>query len=681
MAEKRWEIVAGDCLETLKTLADCSVDSVVTDPPYGLKFMSKAWDCSVPSVDVWRECLRVLKPGGHILAFAGTRTQHRMACAIEDAGFEIRDMIAWVYGCLSDDTEVLTNKGWVPYHKAKQMEILAYDVKKDVYKWEVPTRWHEYSVESDTAYRICGDHTDQVVSRGHRCLVERGGVLAFVPAEELAELEYMPALQDDFLGVPKKYAEILRASMQRLLPGERMGETRAQKPCRVDRSEHCKLPPENERAEQPSMEGWSDLLPQAWELQASKIRPLPSRVYSDGAQGWVCNGAPASCSKSDRQAVDSVGSSTSQKSRPAGQFPFKFGIIRQQSRPQTIRTRTSYQSHMARVERVTYSGVFWCPTVSTGAFVARRNGKVFLTGNSGFPKSLDVSKAIDKAAGAERDVVGVAGKSGSKRSCMAGDFAGGEYMATAPATEAAHQWQGWGTALKPSLEPITVARKPLIGTVADNVMRYGTGALNVDGCRVGDEVRQAAFTSLAPCHGNSLGKPGTAEARRGTQGDPKTYNGRWPANLIHDGSDEVVSLFPVTGPSKAAPRGGTNPNPMDWGNGRTDGDICKGHDDTGGSAARFFYCAKASKRDRDDGCESNNHPTVKPTDLMRYLVRLVTPPGGLVLDPFAGTGSTGRGAILEGFCFLGCEIDASYAEIARLRIEAVTKEMRQPELF
>ena len=98
-------------------------------------------------------------------------------------------------------------------------------------------------------------------------------------------------------------------------------------------------------------------------------------------------------------------------------------------------------------------------------------------------------------------------------------------------------------------------------------------------------------------------------------------------------------------------------------------------------AARFFYCSKASKRDRDDGCESNNHPTVKPTDLMRYLCRLVTPPGGLVLDPFAGTGSTGRGAILEGFCFLGCEIDASYAEIARLRIEAVTKEMRQSELF
>jgi hypothetical protein len=163
---------------------------------------------------------------------------------------------------------------------------------------------------------------------------------------------------------------------------------------------------------------------------------------------------------------------------------------------------------------------------------------------------------------------------------------------TAPATPAAQQWQGWGTALKPALEPITVARRPLTGTVATNVLKHSTGAINVDGCRVGDRT------------------------------------GRWPANLIHDGSDEPCALL--------------------------------------GDAARFFYCAKASKADRGEG---NSHPTVKPTELMRYLCRLVTPPGGVVLDPFMGSGSTGKAAVLEGFKFIGIEREAEYLEIARGRIE------------
>ena len=328
------ELLLGDCLDRLRELPDCSVDACVTDPPYGLSFMGKAWDYDVPTVDVWREVLRVLKPGGHLLAFAGTRTQHRMAVQIEDAGFEIRDLIAWVYG-------------------------------------------------------------------------------------------------------------------------------------------------------------------------------------------------------------------------------------------------------------------------------------------SGFPKSLDVSKAIDKAAGAEREVVGIAGRSGSARACMAGDFAGGEYHATAPATPAAQQWAGWGTALKPALEPITVARKPLTGTVAANVLEHGTGAINVDGCRVGTEQLPAM----------NAGQPRIGTFERGVMVTPERV-GRWPANLIHDGSDEPCALL--------------------------------------GDAARFFYCAKASKADRGDG---NTHPTVKPTELMRYLCRLVTPPGGVVLDPFMGSGSTGKAAALEGFRFIGIEREAEYLDIARGRIE------------
>jgi DNA modification methylase len=421
----------GDCLEILRAMPDASVDAVVTDPPYGLSFMGKKWDYDVPSEDIWRECLRVLKPGGHLLAFAGTRTQHRMAVRIEDAGFEIRDMIAWVYG-------------------------------------------------------------------------------------------------------------------------------------------------------------------------------------------------------------------------------------------------------------------------------------------SGFPKSLDVSKAIDKAEGAQREVVGP-----NKFSALNGKANLNTYGTatrpdeTAPATASARQWQGWGTALKPALEPITLARKPLEGTVAANVLAHGTGGLNVDGCRVASSDQIAAVTGKATLCGTRDGydrpwkhDPAALAARqeRANAAIEKANTlGRWPANLIHDGSDEVVGLFPERDGSKPGTR---------YNGPKFDGDVYNasstaqkefGYGDSG-SAARFFYCAKASKADRDEGCEAleerksgmsngaqlngegydkgqdiglnrvisrrNNHPTVKPTALMRYLCRLVTPPGGVVLDPFMGSGSTGKAAILEGFQFVGIEREEEYIKIAKARIDS-----------
>jgi hypothetical protein len=225
---------------------------------------------------------------------------------------------------------------------------------------------------------------------------------------------------------------------------------------------------------------------------------------------------------------------------------------------------------------------------------------------------------------------------------------------TAPATPAARQWAGWGTALKPALEPITVARKPLIGTVVENVLAHGTGALNVDGCRVpgaleGDPMRFAKTDG-----GEFVLKFDKAPTVR--------TEGRWPANLIHDGSEEVVGLFPQTGVSNGQ-RVAKSLNAFSM---KAQPDIDTGYGDSG-SAARFFYCAKASKRDRDEG---NNHPTVKPTDLMRYLCRLVTPPGGTVLDPFMGSGSTGKAAMLEGFDFIGIERDPEYVKIAEARIGA-----------
>ena len=374
-------LMNSDCLQSLAVVPDNSVDAVVTDPPYGLSFMGKKWDYDVPSVEIWAECLRVLKPGGHLLAFAGTRTQHRMAVRIEDAGFEIRDMIAWVYG-------------------------------------------------------------------------------------------------------------------------------------------------------------------------------------------------------------------------------------------------------------------------------------------SGFPKSLDVSKAIDKAAGAEREVLGelVNRSSFDPGGEGGGGFQRGTIQITAPATEAARQWQGWGTALKPALEPITVARKPLVGTVAANVLAHGTGALNVDGCRVGEF--QNTTPSGVDRRNAKLAEMGyRPSAYQMGEKAPTSPPGRWPANLIHDGSGEVLAGFPETKSGGYPPEGGQRSRVSTCGKPTARGE--QKFTSSEGSAARFFYCAKASKKDRGDG---NSHPTVKPTDLMAYLCRLVTPPGGVVLDPFMGSGSTGKAARAEGFNFIGIERDPDYFKIAQSRI-------------
>jgi DNA modification methylase len=349
----RAKVLLGDCRELLRDLPDECIDAIVTDPPYELGFMGKRWDASgiAYNVDVWRECLRVLKPGGHLLAFGGTRTYHRMACAIEDAGFEVRDSIHWIYG-------------------------------------------------------------------------------------------------------------------------------------------------------------------------------------------------------------------------------------------------------------------------------------------SGFPKSLDVSKAIDKAAGAEREVgqrklTGTARIKGGQGGATSGDpsrlYATNEIRdtlpITAPATDAARQWQGWGTALKPAHEPIVVARKPLDGTVSENVLAHGTGAINVDACRVGTS--GGGWNGLGDTPRNAYGlgwKP---------DGIQRSVNGRWPANIV------------------------------------LDEDAGRELDEQSGGASRFFYCAKASKSERGEG---NTHPTVKPVSLMRWLVRLVTPPNGIVLDPFTGSGTTGVASVLESFQFIGCEQSEEYANIANSRI-------------
>ena len=416
-------LMLGNCLDRLKDLDDNSVDSIVTDPPYGIDFMGKKWDYDVPSTEIWEQALRVLKPGGYLLAFAGTRTQHRMAVRIEDAGFEIRDMIAWVYG-------------------------------------------------------------------------------------------------------------------------------------------------------------------------------------------------------------------------------------------------------------------------------------------SGFPKSHNISKAIDKMAGAEREVIsekktnsgGMAhiSKTNAEHGFRPNAYTGNSddktaqnvIQVTAPTTDEAKQWEGWGTALKPALEPITVARKPLEEkTVAANVLKYGTGAINIDESRIATNHDVEPDARLC---GNGSYKTGGMAVNvygkfAGTE-ITSSEQGRFPANLIHDGSEEVTELFPHTKSGKLTHNQQKNggfaaktENPI-YGRGSQTGGTNE-YESNEGSAARFFYVPKTTKKDRNDGAENNNHPTVKPTDLMRYLVTMVTPVGGTTLDPFMGSGSTGRGAKLGGFNFIGIELDPDYLEIAKARIDAIKEESTLEEFF
>ena len=301
------------------------------------------------------------------------------------------------------------------------------------------------------------------------------------------------------------------------------------------------------------------------------------------------------------------------------------------------------------------------------------------TYGSGFPKSLDVSKAIDKAAGATREVV-----DSYERKGRSGGILGAEVDIvrdiTAPATDAARQWDGWGTALKPSHEPIVVARKPLVGTVAGNVLAHGTGAINIDGCRVGTDER------VNPPAGN---KPGGASLNMSAVGMPQdaastTASGRWPANTILTHApdctpgggceagcpcaemDAQSGVSTSVGVAAFKPRSVYNADAEGYDISGTE----IGYGDTGG-ASRFFpafyYTAKASsaERPRANGIA---HPTTKPVDLMRWLVRLVTPPGGVVLEPFAGSGTTAEACVVEGFRCIAIEREADYLPLIEARL-------------
>lgn len=288
---------------------------------------------------------------------------------------------------------------------------------------------------------------------------------------------------------------------------------------------------------------------------------------------------------------------------------------------------------------------------------------------SGFPKSHDVSKGIDKAAGAEREVIGETKRGAQSESTGRYGAWGDGITPTTPATPEAEQWQGWGTALKPAWEPICLARKPLIGTVAENVLEHGTGALNVDGCRVeapGEEIANHGHTAESGKGKSAFGDFAGIQPHQ-SQGQKL---GRWPANIVHDGSDEVLAEFPDSAGAQGVVRGTeeseTGQNGI-YGRFARVASVPPRNDH--GSAARFFYTAKADKLDRI----GSKHPTVKPVDLMQWLCRLVTPKGVVVLDPFAGSGSTGEAAWREGFRAVLIEREEEYQGDIAARLSLADK--------
>lgn len=487
----------GDCLDALAHMEEGSVDSVVTDPPYHLTsivkrfgaddaapvipgktgayarasagFMGKKWDGGDIAFrpEVWVAVLRVLKPGGHLLAFGGTRTYHRLASAIDEAGFEVRDAVLWHYGA-----------GFPKSHDVSKGIDRARDDKPDIHRVCAFVATARDTVgktnrEIDALFGFNGMAGHWTNSRGPQAQVPRW--------EQWLNLK-------DFIGFSDEMdAEVWRLNGRKGTPGEAWGQR--------------------------EVIGTREKL-ESWEYKGNN-------VYQTGGD----------------------------------------------------------------LDRVTITE-------------------------------------------------------------------------TAPATDAARQWEGWGTALKPATEIICLARKPLSeGTVAANVLRHGTGALNIDGCRVGTDGGTKGCDA-----GPSNGILG--DGLNGSFGKPVPGLGRWPANIITDGSEEVVAAFPAeTGPSAGGYRGaGERKN--GYGMKADEEKRPVGFGDSG-SAARFFYSAKADSDDR----LGSKHPTVKPLDLMQYLCRLVTPPGGTVLDLFAGTGTTGEAAWREGFNAVLIEREEEYQADIRRRMK------------
>jgi len=828
-------LIQGDALEEMRKLDDATFTSCFCDPPYGLSktpnmaevltywlndveyngggggFMSKKWDSFVPGPLYWKEVYRLLKPGAVLLAFAGTRTADLLSVAIRLAGFEKFDEIAWLYGCVDEETEVLTPHGWErnPTTIATS-QILCYNLLDDTFAWHKPERMFIYDY-NDTAYRIESDSTNQVVSRNHRCVVERGGKKIFICAEALKCKENIPILENmcglsqtiydaqrnagtseqgmqrkmqkcgyragqhwgassramqgqSAIDMPDMWQEFLAIQVSRqekqdkCLRPEMFGGLAGAKPrtfsafaqdstfgtSRVDGKEFSQPSQKHVGREQSCMEGRRDLFPQTRQLSSCQICAMSARVRDYGTQGWICDGASVNCSSIYRSSITTHRGCSLPRSRCDEQQPSKPGAIREQSMSQIIRSARFTTSSLATVTPIHYKGIMWCPQVPTGAFVARRHGKIFVTGNSGFPKSTAIGKQIDKAAGAKRQKIGeyrVTGNALTPTTEKGGTYGvgipnsdPGYIPITAPATPEAKVWEGYGTAMKSAHEIILCFRKPRTGTYAQMALEYGTGALAIDACRIkvnGRTLREQHSDHPA----DDVSNHDFGSEHIGGQ----AMQGRWPANLLLSHSvgceqrGDCVEGCPVKilGEQSGWLHGAGNKNPTRIGQGKnirfntTQENVAASRFNFGdsGTAAHFFqqfyYTTKAYRAERDAGLEGftklsggeatgrvdgtpglknpragvgrtgemrNPHPTVKPLALCKYLATLIRPPeeyldDAALLVPFAGSGSEMIGAYLAGWRNVtGIELERKYVEIGHARITWWRRAMEQTGL-
>ena len=598
-------------------------DGILCDPPYELGFMGKSWDSSGIAFDteMWADIFKLLKPGGHLLAFSGSRTYHRMAVAIEDAGFEIRDMIEWVYGCLSEDTEILTVDGWKRYHKAILSDtVVCYNIDNDNYELHKPTNKFYYD-NKHTAYRIKSDTTDQIVSRNHRVIVERNGRKVFAQAETLERQESVPVLESlsalpDTIHNPQQGSSITKQDLlkilqgqndkqsdirqearkdtvsslsedvlpngqkqnkpknyllkrvQWLLTGSRVEATRTQGQSQLETRKRTGTGNKNDWRNQSKLERWFDLSEQKRQVRKSsdKIRQMSERILGYGSDRRLCYGTPIASSTADWQTTNTLGVSTPRQSRRNRQSYRKLNAIQDERGTQEIRVGSRHNTTLATVEPIEYTGKVWCVTVPTGAFVARRNGQIFITGNSGFPKSLNIGKAVDKIQGNEREDLGVKTSSSYPDSDGVAHYKNrsqskGSQVNTVGMpriTKGTSEWEGYGTALKPAHEPCVLARKLIEGTVANNVLKHGTGGLNIDGTRIttGENLNGGAYSNNRETSTNKV----YGEYQR-IEKDFEQPQGRFPANLIlSTPTDEYALKDNLTAEQKEAVMGWLNEN-------------------------------------------------------------------------------------------------------------------------
>jgi len=746
-----------NCIDGMRKLNDNSVDSIVTDPPYGIEFMGKEWDSFSDNtnsalgkqspanknsnnkafktrgkpISGWcekdrqakyafqdfcyewaKECLRVLKPGGYLLAFGGTRTYHRMACAVEDAGFEIRDQMQWIYGCLSEDTEILTSEGWRTKDNIKENdEIFSLDLASNKIIPNKVKHVFQYH-HNGKMVSILNDNTDQLLTLNHKVICQEGRRVQVDKERRVVwdkGLKYKDAcfIDGEYYKLPlagyfdgnysigKDFSELIGWILSE---GHFHKDTNAisiyQSSVNADKVKRikyilgrCKIKYshyEREREYKDRLytehqfyfsgeivDEIKDIIPNKKPLNKLWYLPLKEkeRLYNG-----LCLGDGSKGDSTEFQAFYQKDIKFLEWFQVLLHLMGKQGRINKDKYSCSIHhnNSTEVQGKHCLNRIVDYNGRVWCIETEIGNFIAKRNGKIFLTGNSGFPKSHNISKAIDKKAGAERtEVIGKSNSKGIRSG--SGNYVGDDYKQkgydiTAPAIDDAKQWDGWGTALKPAHEPIVVARKPLSEkTVAENVLKWGTGGINIDGCRIEttDILNGGAYAKNGSQRKEIWGEDAGNSWRRDRGLEFRQPQGRFPANVILD--EEAGRLLDEqsgTSKSKKSMRGVGYTDSNIYGTGDKDFDTERGFNDSGG-ASRFFYCAKASKKERGD----SKHPTVKPLKLMRYLVRLVTPPNGIALDPFAGSGTTLEAAILEGFNVVGIEKEHGYIPDIRRRIE------------